>query len=90
MKLFIKNMVSIRCKVIVKAVLENPAFVISDKIERAKEMLAYNELTLFNISLKLRYSSVSHLSNQFKKIIGLSPSYFKKMKHKQLIALDNI
>ena len=65
-------------------------FVISHKIERAKEMLVYNEFTLTEISRKLHYSSVPHLSNQFKKITGLSPSYFKKMKQKRLIALDSL
>ncbi len=65
-------------------------FIISHKIERVKELLAYNDLTLFEICRKLHYSSVPHLSNQFKKITGLSPSYFKKMKQKNLIALDNL
>ncbi|HEX6169608.1 MAG TPA: helix-turn-helix transcriptional regulator [Chitinophagaceae bacterium] len=65
-------------------------FVISHKIERAKEMLVYNEFTLAEISRKLHYSSVPYLSNQFKKITGLSPSYFKKMKHKRLLALDSL
>lgn len=65
-------------------------FIISHKIERVKEMLVHNELTLFEISRKLHYSSVSHLSYQFKKITGLSPSYFKKMKQKRLIGLDNL
>lgn len=65
-------------------------FIISHRIERAKEMLVYSELTLFEISRKLHYSSVPHLSNQFKKITGLSPSYFRKIKQKRLIALDNL
>ena len=57
-------------------------YIISHKIERAKELLMYNELTLSEIAFKLHYSSVSHLSNQFKKVTGLTPSFFKKMKHK--------
>jgi AraC-like DNA-binding protein len=65
-------------------------FIISHKIARAKEMLVYNEFTLAEISNKLHYSSLSHLSNQFKKITGLPPSYFKKMKQKRLIPLDNL
>jgi len=65
-------------------------YIISHKIERAKELLIYNELTLTEIAFKLHYSSVSHLSNQFKKITGLTPSFFKKMKHKRLIAHENL
>lgn len=65
-------------------------YIISHKIERAKELLIYNELTLTEIAYKLHYSSVSHLSNQFKKITGLTPSFFKKMKHKRLIAHENL
>ena len=65
-------------------------FIISHKIERAKELLLYNELTLTEIAYKLHYSSVAHLSNQFKNVTGLTPSFFKKMKHKRLIALENL
>ena len=65
-------------------------FIISHKIERAKELLIYNELTLTEIADKLHYSNVAHLSNQFKKVTGLTPSFFKKMKHKRLIALENL
>lgn len=65
-------------------------YIISHKIERAKELLIYNELTLTEIACKLHYSSVSHLSNQFKKITGLTPSFFKKMRHKRLIALESL
>lgn len=63
-------------------------YIISHKIERAKELLIYNELSLTEIAYKLHYSSVSHLSNQFKKVTGLTPSFFKAMRHKRLIALD--
>lgn len=55
-------------------------YIISHKIERAKELLLYDELSLKEISYKLHYSSVSHLSSQFKKVTGLTPSYFKKLK----------
>ena len=65
-------------------------FIISHKIERAKELLLYNELTLTEIAEKLHYSNVAHLSNQFKKVTGLTPTFFKKMKHKRLIALENL
>ena len=65
-------------------------YIISHKIERAKELLMYNELTLTEIAEKLHYSNVAHLSNQFKKVTGLTPSFFRKMKHKRLIALENL
>ncbi len=54
-------------------------YIISHKIERVKELLVYDELSLTEISYKLHYSSVAHLSNQFKKITGLTPSHFKNM-----------
>lgn len=62
-------------------------FIIINKIERVKELLLYDELSLTEIAYKLHYSSVGHLSNQFKKVTGLSPSYFKqlgKMRHNNL------
>ncbi|MCR9013816.1 AraC family transcriptional regulator [Aquiflexum sp. XJ19-11] len=55
-------------------------FIIFNKIEKVKELLLYNELNLTEISYQLDYSSVAHLSNQFKKVTGLTPSYFKRMK----------
>ncbi|MCH8556947.1 MAG: helix-turn-helix domain-containing protein [Balneolia bacterium] len=55
-------------------------FIILHKIERVKELLLYDELSLTEISYKLHYSSVAHLSNQFKKVTGLSPSYFKEIR----------
>lgn len=58
-------------------------FIIIHKIERAKELLIYDELNLTEISYKLHYSSVAHLSNQFKKITGLTPTYYKELKHKR-------
>ena len=65
-------------------------FIIIHKIERVKELMIYDELNLTEISYKLNYSSVAHLSNQFKKITGLSPSFFKSLKHKRRIPLENV
>jgi AraC-like DNA-binding protein len=65
-------------------------YIIAHKIERAKELLIYNELTLTEIALSLHYSSVAHLSNQFKKVTGLTPSFFKQMKHKRRITHENM
>jgi AraC-like DNA-binding protein len=65
-------------------------YIILHKIEKAKELLIYNEHTLTEIAYRLHYSSVGHLSNQFKKITGLTPSFFKAMKHKRLIAHENL
>lgn len=58
-------------------------FIIIHKIEKVKELLLYDELNLTEISYKLHYSSVPHLSNQFKKITGLSPSFYKQLKSKR-------
>ena len=65
-------------------------FIIVHKIERAKELLLYDELNLTEISYKLHYSSVAHLSNQFKKITGLSPSHFKQLKDKKRSPIEEI
>jgi len=65
-------------------------FIIIHKIERVKELLVYDDLNLTEIADKLHYSSVSHLSNQFKKTTGLTPSHFKKLKKKRLENLDNL
>ncbi len=65
-------------------------FIIKQKIERVKELLVYNELNLSEIAWKLNYSSVQHLSNQFKKVTGLTPTFFKNMKNKRRIDLNNI
>lgn len=65
-------------------------FIIIHKIERVKELLLYDELNLTEISYKLHYSSVAHLSNQFKKITGLTPSYFKNLKNKRKKNLENV
>jgi AraC-like DNA-binding protein len=65
-------------------------YIIHQKIEKVKELIVYDELTLSEIAYRLGYSSVQHLSNQFKKITGLSPSYFKKLKLKKRKSLDKI
>jgi AraC-like DNA-binding protein len=65
-------------------------FIILHKIERVKELLLYDELNLTEISYLMHYSSVAHLSNQFKKITGLSPSYYKSLKEKRVNTLENV
>lgn len=65
-------------------------YVILNKIERVKELLLYGELNLTEISYKLQYSSVAHLSNQFKKVTGLSPSYFKQLREKRKQNLETL
>lgn len=65
-------------------------FLISQKIERVKELLVYDELSLSEIAFKLHYSSVSHLSKQFKKVTGLTPTHFKQIKEKKRIPLDEL
>ncbi len=65
-------------------------FIIHQKIEKVKELIVYDELILSEIAYRLGYSSVQHLSNQFKRITGLSPSYFKKLKSKKRKPLDRI
>lgn len=65
-------------------------FIIAHKIERVKELIVYDELNLTQISYLLNYSSVAHLSNQFKKVTGLTPSHFKKLKLKRRGGLDEV
>jgi YesN/AraC family two-component response regulator len=65
-------------------------FVILHKIERVKELIIYDELNLTEIAHKLHYSSVAHLSTQFKKVTGLTPSFFKSLKHKKRTVLENL
>jgi AraC-like DNA-binding protein len=65
-------------------------FFISHKIERVKELLVYDELTLTEIAYKLHYSSVAHLCTQFKKVTGLTPSHFKSLKEKRRSMLDDL
>jgi len=65
-------------------------FIILHKIERVKQLLLFNDLTLSEIAWKLHYSSTAHLSAQFKKITGITPSLFKKMKFKNLVPLESL
>ncbi|MBI5661374.1 MAG: helix-turn-helix transcriptional regulator [Ignavibacterium album] len=65
-------------------------FIILQKIEKVKELIVYDELSLSEIAYRLGYSSVQHLSNQFRKITGLTPSHFKKIKDLKRNPLDRI
>ena len=65
-------------------------FIIFHKIERVKELIVYDELNLSEIAFKLHYSSVAHLSNQFKRVTGLTPSHFKKLKERKRTNLEKI
>ena len=65
-------------------------FYLAHKIERVKEMIVYDELSLTEISYRMHYSSVAHLSNQFKKITGLTPTHFKMLKNKRRATLEDI
>lgn len=65
-------------------------FIISHKVERIKELISYGELNMTEIAWKMNYSSVAHLSNQFKKITGFSPSHFKQSKNKRRNPIEEI
>ncbi|QGY46090.1 helix-turn-helix domain-containing protein [Maribellus comscasis] len=65
-------------------------FYLTHKIEKVKELIVYDELNLTEIAYKMHYSSVAHLSNQFKKITGLTPSHFKKLKNKRRDTLEEV
>lgn len=65
-------------------------FIISHKIERVKELIIYDELNLTEIAWNMHYSSVAHLSNQFKKITGLTPTHFKKLKNRRRKAIEDV
>ncbi len=65
-------------------------FIISHKVERIKELIIYDELNITEIAWKLNYSSVAHLSNQFKKVTGLSPSHFKQLKVKRRNPIEDV
>ena len=65
-------------------------FIMLHKIERVKELIIYDELNLTEIASKLHYSSVAHLSHQFKKITGLTPTFFKSIKRKKRSTLENL
>lgn len=65
-------------------------FIITHKIEKVKELIFLDELTITEIAWKLHYSSVAHLSNQFKKETGLTPTLFKKLKQKRILSLEEV
>jgi AraC-like DNA-binding protein len=65
-------------------------YMIAQKVERIKELLTYDELNITEIAWKMNYSSVAHLSNQFKKATGLTPSHFKKIKEKKRQTLEEV
>jgi len=65
-------------------------YFLAHKIERVKELIVYDELNLSEIAALMHYSSVAHLSNQFKKMTGLTPSHFKNLKHKRRKSLGDL
>lgn len=65
-------------------------FIINHKIERVKELIIYDEMNISEIAWKMNYSSVAHLSNQFKKITGLTPSHYKKLKNKRRSPIESL
>jgi len=65
-------------------------FFLAHKIEKVKELIVYDELNLTEIAYKMNYSSVAHLSTQFKKVTGLTPSHFKQLKNKRRDTLENV
>ena len=65
-------------------------YIMSHKIERVKELIIYDEMNLTEIAAKMHYSSVSHLSNQFKKVTGLTPSFFKSLKDRKRSSLEDV
>jgi AraC-like DNA-binding protein len=65
-------------------------FIISHKIERVKELIIYDELNLTEIAWNMHYSSVAHLSNQFRKVTGLTPTHFKQLKDKRRKAIEDV
>jgi AraC-like DNA-binding protein len=65
-------------------------FIINHKVEKIKELMIYGELTITEIAYKMNYSSVAHLSTQFKKVTGLSPSHFKQLKDKRRNPIEEI
>lgn len=65
-------------------------FYLTHKIERVKEFIVYDELNISEIAYRMNYSSVAHLSNQFKKFTGLTPTSFKMLKHKRRDTLENV
>lgn len=65
-------------------------YIIMHRIEKVKELLLYDDLSLTEIAYRLQYSSVAHLSNQFKKVTGLTPSYYRQLKQNRRSSLENL
>jgi AraC-like DNA-binding protein len=65
-------------------------YIIDHKIEKVKELLLYDELNLTEISYRMHYSSVAHLSSQFKKVTGLTPTFYKNLAEKKRRNLENV
>jgi AraC-like DNA-binding protein len=65
-------------------------FLILHKVERIKELIIYDELNISEIAHKMNYSSVAHLSNQFKKVTGLTPTHFKLLKNKRRSPIEDV
>ena len=65
-------------------------YIISNKVEKIKELIIYNELNITEIAWKMHYSSVAHLSNQFKKVTGLSPTHFKQLKERKRNPIEEL
>lgn len=65
-------------------------YFIAQKIEKVKELLVYDELSLSEIAFQMNYSSVAHLSSQFKRVTGLTPSYFKSFRDSKRKPLDQV
>ncbi len=65
-------------------------FIIMHKIEKAKELIMYNEMSIADIAYTLNYSSAAHFSTQFKKVTGLTPSFFKKLKKQREVDLEDL
>lgn len=65
-------------------------YIIANKVERIKELIIYNELNITEIAWKMHYSSVAHLSNQFKKVTGLSPTHFKRLKERKRNPIEEL
>ena len=65
-------------------------YIINQKIEKVKELIIYDELNITEIAWKMNYSSVAHLSNQFKKVTGLTPSHFRQLKDKRRSSIEDI
>jgi len=65
-------------------------FYLTHKIEKVKELIIYDEFNLSEIAYKMHYSSIAHLSNQFRKTTGLAPSQFRRLQHKNRLSLEQV